>query len=347
MSAAVLTPAPSAAVRDRERATRVAAFAAVVPTVLAAQGMAAVAVDLLGFNLAAAIALSGFLELALVSSALLARAAALAGRPGGADSVAVWAVSATSGLLSGLHELIDTSTTGRSSWTTEPGDLLAAGLRVIAPLVAAWLWERALHAARAEQAGRTLAEIRRDRRLLDVARAALALRRLEDADPDRTTRRHRRARRRLDRAYLSALRGAPPSTDLGDVLAAVGRVDTLAAATLVPPSAPPAVTAASARHAVTGRAAAATRRPAKVTAQLDGAGQEPRPDALAAPSRAERPTADTVTGRFEAAVAIVREDPDVSGASLATELGRRGHRVSERTGRRLLGRARAVVLGAA
>lgn len=241
MTAATLAPNPfpgpaapgvpvglEAAARARRQATAVAAVGAVVPTILAAQGMASLATDVLGFSLLVAVALAGFLELALVSSALLARAAALAGRPGGADAVAVWVVSATSGLLAGVHELVDTTATG-STWSTDPGAFLAAGVRVVAPLVAAWLWERVLQAARAEQAERTLAEVRRDRRFLEVGRRALAVRRLESAG--RAPWRVRRARRRLDRVHLAALRSVPPAAELGGVLAAVGQVDVLPDAT--------------------------------------------------------------------------------------------------------------------
>ncbi|WP_432457534.1 hypothetical protein [Cellulomonas iranensis] len=149
----------------------------------------------------------GFLELALVSSALLARAATLAGRPGGADAVAVWVVSATSGLLAGVHELVVTTPVG-SSWSVEPGSVLAAAVRLVAPLVAAWLWERVLQAARAEQAHRTLDEVRGTgvcSRWLARRCACAAWTR-----PARSTRSAVRARRRLDRAHVAALRVAPP-----------------------------------------------------------------------------------------------------------------------------------------
>lgn len=219
-----------AARRARQHATVVASVAAVVPTLLAAQGMASVAMDVLGFTLVAAVALAGFLELALVSSALLARASALAGRPGGADAAAVWAVSAVSGLLAGTHEFVGPEVDGVRSWESDPSTLLAAGVRVVAPLVAAWLWERVLTAARREHADRTLAEVRRDRRLLAVARAALVVRRLEESG-HATGRRVRWARRRLDRAHVAALRAVPPGADLPTVLAAVGAVDLLPSAT--------------------------------------------------------------------------------------------------------------------
>jgi len=238
MSTTVTTeavPAPpsgteQAARRARQHATVVASLAAVVPTLLAAQGMASVAMDVLGFTLVAAVALAGFLELALVSSALLARASALAGRPGGADAAAVWAVSAVSGLLAGTHEFVGPEVDGVRSWESDPSTLLAAGVRVVAPLVAAWLWERVLTAARREHADRTLVEVRRDRRLLAVARAALVVRRLEEAGHAQG-RRIRWARRRLDRAHVAALRAVPPGADLPTVLAAVGAVDLLPTAT--------------------------------------------------------------------------------------------------------------------
>ncbi len=232
MSTVQGAPAAEAARRARQHATVVASLAAVVPTVLAAQGMAALAMDVLGFSLIAAVALAGFLELALISSALLARASALAGRPGGADAAAVWAVSAVSGLLAGAHEFVGPEVDGVRSWESDPSSLLAAGVRVAAPLVAAWLWERVLTAARREHAERTLVEVRRDRRLLAVARAALAVRRLEEAGRVRAGR-ARWARRRLDRAHLAALRVVPPGADLPAVLAAVGAVDLLPAGTVV------------------------------------------------------------------------------------------------------------------
>lgn len=345
-------PAVVAAARARRQATVVAAAGAAVPTVLAAQGMASLAVDVLGFSVLAAVALASFLELALVSSALLARAAALAGRPGGADAVAVWVVSATSGVLAGVHELVATTSSGSSTWSTDPAALLAAAVRAVAPLVAAWLWDRVLQAARAEHAQRTLAEVRRDRRLLDVARAALAVRRLDAATGGRGAgRRARRARRRLDRAHLAALRVAPPAPTLAGVLAAVGQVDHLPAATTVPSLAPrpvepaldqvAAAVAAAADEEVPVLAdrrtvAAATPRPTAVSAQVSAGGESAaKVDALFDVADESGQAADTLG----LAVAVLREDRSVSGARLADELARRGHAVSPRTGRRLRARA--------
>ncbi len=338
------TPPIEAAARARRQATVVAALGAVVPTILAAQGMTSLAVDVLGFPVVAAVALAGFLELALVSSALLARAAALAGRPGGADAVAVWVVSATSGLLAGVHELVATTPGGSSTWSVDPGSVLAGAVRAVAPLVAAWLWERVLQAARAEQAERTLAEVRRDRRLLDVARAALRVRRL-DSTGHATSRRGRRARRRLDRAHVAALRVAPPAATLVDVLAAVGEVDHLPTATLVVPLThrpDSGQDAAEDRLGLAERAAAAASdRTASVTEHVD---HEPaRPATLFAAGDVDDPLAEESASTLALAVEVVRADPEVSGARLAAELTRRGRPVSTRSGQRWRTRALAAL----
>lgn len=236
-------------------ALRVAMLAAVVPTVLSAQGMVSVGTDVLGLHLAVALALAGFLELGLIASAMLARASALAGRPAGADAWATWALSALSGVLSATHELVGpVNTMGERSWQHDPGDLLAAGVRLAAPLVAAWLWERCLVSARRQTSTRSLSEVLRDRRMLAVARAALAVRRAEtttSAGP-RAARQLDRARRRLDRAHLAALRHLPATDptltgDLTTWLATVGAVDTLPALTRT--TTPSAVEAAEPRGA--------------------------------------------------------------------------------------------------
>lgn len=344
MSAPTSTPIEAAA-RARRQATVVAAVGAVVPTILAAQGMTSLAVDVLGFPIVAAVALAGFLELALVSSALLARAAALAGRPGGADAVAVWVVSATSGLLAGVHELVATTPDGSSTWSVGPGSVLAGAVRAVAPLVAAWLWERVLQAARAEQAERTLAEVRRDRRLLNVARAALLVRRL-DAAGRSTSRRGRRARRRLDRAHVAALRVAPPAATLVDTLAAVGQVDHLPAATLVAPVTHRPDTGheqGGHRLGLVDRAAAAAGdRPSSVTEHVDE--HTAWAATLLGPATSDEPADDAAT-TLALAVEIVRADPEVSGARLADELTRRGRPVSTRSGQRWRARALAALTG--
>jgi hypothetical protein len=206
----ISAPDPGAARRAQSLSVRAAAATAVVPTALAAQGMVMVGRDALGLSLVFALALAAFLELALVSSALLARAAAMAGRPAGADAVAVWVFSAVSGVFSAAHELIGPPdpATGQRGWQHDSLSLLAAGVRIAAPLVAAWLWERVLVSARRQAAARSAGQIRADRRLLAFARAAQTLRRLLKSQ---TASEHqvRRARQRFDRRHVALLRRVP------------------------------------------------------------------------------------------------------------------------------------------
>jgi len=188
---------PGAARRAQSLSVRAAAATAVVPTALAAQGMVMVGHDALGLNLAFALALAAFLELALVSSALLARAAA------------VWVFSATSGLFSAAHELVGPPdpATGQRGWQHDSLSLLAAGVRIAAPLVAAWLWERVLVSARRHAAARSATQIRADRRLLAFARSAQTLRRLTSQTG--AERQIRGARRRFDHHHVALLRRVP------------------------------------------------------------------------------------------------------------------------------------------
>jgi hypothetical protein len=206
----ILTADRGAVGRAQSLSLRAASATAVVPTALAAQGMVMVGHDALGLSLAFAVALAAFLELALISSALLARASAMAGRPAVADAVAVWVFSAVSGLFSAAHELIGPldSATGQRGWQHDSLSLLAAGVRIAAPLVAAWLWERVLVSARRQAAARSAVQIRADRRLLAFARAAQTLRRLL-ASQTASERQIRRAHRRFDRRHVALLRRVP------------------------------------------------------------------------------------------------------------------------------------------
>jgi hypothetical protein len=208
----VSTPPPDAGAirRAQSLSVRAAAATAVVPTALAAQGMVMVGRDALGLPLGFALALAAFLELALISSALLARACAMAGRPAGADAIAVWVFSAVSGIFSAAHELIGPPdpATGQRGWQHNSLSLLAAGVRIPAPLVAAWLWERVLVSARRQAAARSAAQIRADHRLLAFARGAQTLRRLLNS-PTATQPQIRRAHRQFDRRHVALLRHVP------------------------------------------------------------------------------------------------------------------------------------------
>ena len=227
----IMTSDLSAVRRAQTHSLRAAAVTAIVPTALAAQGMIVVGQDALGLPAVFAVFLAAFLELALISSALLARASAMAGRPTGADAIAVWIFSAVSGMFSATHELISVGHgAGARTWQLGALNILAAGVRVSAPLVAAWLWERVLVSARREAAPRTATEIRRDRRLLAFARAAQTLRR-RLADQTASESSIRRARRRYDRRHVALLRHVPATdtqlrVDIGEWLTELSRADT-------------------------------------------------------------------------------------------------------------------------
>ena len=324
------------------------------------QGMASLAVDLLHFAVVVAIALAGFLELALISFALLTRASALAGRPGGVDAAAVWGVSLASGTFSGLHELVGPAIGNTRAWQVDPGSLLAACVRLTAPLVAALLWERVLTAARREHEARSLVQVRRDHRLIAVAQAALTVRQLSENLPAgcRATARLRRARRRLQRAHITALRMTGVGPDLFEVLAAVGAVDILPAATIPPARSGtrpdgngaqvPAVLAVSDTSTVL--AGGADTGVDTLAGGPSGAVavSEPLSDTSAVlsgdPSGAVH-LSDTSAGAgvvldpLTIAVELVRNDRQVAGSSIAAAMRRHGHTVTDRTGLRWRGRA--------
>jgi hypothetical protein len=250
--------------------------------------------------------------------------------------------------------------------------LLAAGVRLTAPLVAALLWERVLTAARREREARSLVEVRRDRRLIAVAQAALMVRQLaEDRPrPRRHTARSRRARRRLQRAHVAALRIVGPGQDLFEVLAAVGAVDILPAATIptggpdtrpdTPGAQVPAVLTLSATGSATSAVLAGgadtgwdtlTGDPSRAV-HLSDTGSDTRgaqvPAVLALSatgSDTSGAVSDTSAGAvvvpdpLSIAVELVRHDRQVAGPRIADAMRRHGHTVTDRTGLRWRDRA--------
>jgi hypothetical protein len=104
-------------------------------------------------------------------------------------------------------------------------------VRIAAPLVAAWLWERVLISARRQAAARSTAQIRADHRLLAFARAAQRLRRLLNS-PTASEPEIRRARRQFDRRHVALLRHLPATdpklrTDIQKWLTELFSADTL------------------------------------------------------------------------------------------------------------------------
>ncbi|HEY9367581.1 hypothetical protein [Streptomyces sp.] len=79
-----------------------------------------------------------FLELMVVTSALRARTSMREGHGTGADGIAMWVLTCLSAVLSATH-------------AASPGEVL---LRLSAPLVAAWGWERSMALERRQRTGR-------------------------------------------------------------------------------------------------------------------------------------------------------------------------------------------------
>lgn len=162
-----------------------------IATGVSANGMWNVFGDTLGMNVMGRLAGFAFIELALVVSALRARASLRATGSVGVDGVAVWVLAAGSGVVSALDQ---------------PG-AVGKMIRLGAPLLAAWLWERGLAPDRrvarggvvspvawrftrhrvavwlrlADPIERTAPEVDRARRLARLTRARLRLAVLESA----------------------------------------------------------------------------------------------------------------------------------------------------------------------
>ncbi|NLT53714.1 MAG: hypothetical protein GXX79_03925, partial [Actinomycetales bacterium] len=157
--------------------------AAGIATAVAVSGMWRVFGDVLGFTGPGRIALAGFLEIALMVSAIRARRALRDHGSVGVDGAAVWAMAVLSAILAAADA------TG-----------LAKAVRFAAPLVAAWLWERGLAAERRAAKGpRTSIAWRwtRHRLAIRLGLADPSARGVDDIDRTRRLSRLTRARIRL------------------------------------------------------------------------------------------------------------------------------------------------------
>jgi hypothetical protein len=103
-------------------------LAAGLATAVAAQGMWRFFGDVLQLPPALRLLMFGFIELAVVTSAVRARRAVRERGEGGVDAVAVWVLTSLSAVLS----------------ATDARSLAETVFRLAAPLVAAWLWERGM-----------------------------------------------------------------------------------------------------------------------------------------------------------------------------------------------------------
>ena len=175
--------------------------AAAIATTLAYSGMVKFGVDVAGMTLVEAYALGGFLEVSLVAVALMARQAALDGRPYGVLLTLTWVFSAASGTFAAMHELV-------LGGATTPYMVI---FRFAPPLVAALMWHLALVGERHLVTGASLDERRRESRVLRymVAREKWRDARYDDAGTARSRRRIGRAYARERAARNAALKYLP------------------------------------------------------------------------------------------------------------------------------------------
>lgn len=130
-------------------------IAATIATALAYSGMVLFGLEVAHMSPLEAYGLAGFLEISLVAVALMARNAALEGRPYGVLLALTWVLSGTSGLFAALHEIAVPS-------ASTPYMVV---FRFVPPLVAALMWHLALVGERHMVTGHTLEERRRELRV--------------------------------------------------------------------------------------------------------------------------------------------------------------------------------------
>ncbi|MDG6108777.1 hypothetical protein Daura_06325 [Dactylosporangium aurantiacum] len=160
--------------------------AAALATMVSASGMWKFFTDILGAS-PLRIAFFAYIEVALFASALLARVRLLREPEKGStgiDGVAVWVLAALTASLSAL----------------DAGSFREVCLRLVAPLVAAWMWERALAAERNARLSRTAARIHWT---VTLERVFVWLRLAETHGRDVTEVDRARRRARLGRARLN------------------------------------------------------------------------------------------------------------------------------------------------
>lgn len=300
--------------------------AALISTTLSFQGMLGTATAALGLSLAVGLALAGFLEIATLATGRLLQEAIRDGRRATVERAATWVFSIVSGLFSAAHEFIGpVDATGIHHWeTSDPMTWIAGAIRLTAPLVACWLWERRFRGDRATAAGRrTRAATRHDNYVLRVALAAATVRHVSAATPQPTggklalvigwifAIRRTIATAKLRRHYVAYWRRYPLTNTahrdaLMDGLRAAGLADELPALTTPTPS--------TVAIAVAPRAKTADSAPSAVALDAE---------------------------RLTVAVAVLQGTPDATADDIAAEFSTRpGWGSSQRTAERWLSNAR-------
>ncbi|RDI65222.1 hypothetical protein [Nocardia pseudobrasiliensis] len=185
--------------------------AAAIATGVSAQGMWVFFEESLHLTLSLRIMFFAFLEIMVITSALRARAAQRHGGSAGVDGIAMWVLTCLSAVLA----------------ATDADNLGTLLIRLSAPLVAAWGWERSMALERrragqltrinwrltperilirlglADPTDRTASEVATQRRLIEVALAHDRARSLRDSHAG--TWRTRRAMSRLQKAMRAAV----------------------------------------------------------------------------------------------------------------------------------------------
>lgn len=186
-------------------------FTAGIASIVAAQGMYVMFSESLQMPVPLQLLCFAFIELMVVASAMRARRSQIDTGSAGVDGIAMWVLTILSGVLAASHAT---------------GDIGLLVLRLAAPLVAAWGWERSMALERRQITGaaggmnwrisprrlmvrwgladptdRTAGEVAVERRLEDLARAADAVRIARDTDSGRG---QRRAMQKLHRAIDKA-----------------------------------------------------------------------------------------------------------------------------------------------
>ncbi|GAB2469631.1 helix-turn-helix domain-containing protein [Xylanimonas ulmi] len=191
---------PDGPVRYRGRHLPMVAvvLAATIATALAYSGMVLFGLEVAHMSRIEAFGLAGFLEVSLVAVALLARNAALEGRPYGVLLTLTWILSGTSGMFAALHQI---------AVPDETTPYMVA-FRFVPPLVAALMWHLALVGERHLVTGHTLEERRREHRVHQYVTALELWRdaRVDSRGDSAGMRKVRTAHRRQIAARDSALR---------------------------------------------------------------------------------------------------------------------------------------------
>jgi hypothetical protein len=227
------------ALRGQQAEDVLTVVAAGVATAVAMNGMWRFFGTVLHFSGAERVAMFAFLEIAVVTCAFRARRNMRVFGSAGAEGIAVWVLSGLSAVFSSLD--------ARSG--------AEALFRLTPPLVAAWLWHRAMslehrrssgHSVHwrvtaervlvwlrlAEPSARAAGDVDAHRRIARLAREAKHLRELRAADAANW--RQRRARRRLDAAMEAAVEHAHLASDparqdeMRDQLGALNAAEALA-----------------------------------------------------------------------------------------------------------------------